>query len=155
MKIKIEDITPRIGSSYPAPYGEKAKDRNKRALGDPAGLTDFGVNLVELPPGAWSSQRHWHSHEDEFVYVLSGVLTMITDEGEVELKAGEAAGFKKADENGHHLVNRRKEPARYLEVGSRSEADAVVYPDIDMFLPAPQTGGSFEKKDGTPYEISE
>lgn len=152
MKIDLTNIKPVIGSSYPEPFNDKAKTRSKLKLGDAAGLTDFGVNLVTLPAGEWSAQRHWHSHEDEFVFVVSGVLSMITDEGEIELKAGDSAGFPKGAANGHHLVNTSNEMAIYLEVGSRSDRDEVFYPDIDMFLPAPETGRWFERKDGTPYE---
>jgi uncharacterized cupin superfamily protein len=148
-KIDISTITPRKGSGYPAPFHEKAAGRFKRALGDAAGLTDFGINLVTLPPRNWSSQRHWHSHEDEFVYVLSGELTLITDAGEEVMKAGDCAGFPKGAADGHHLVNRSTADAVYLEVGTRAEgADVCTYPDIDLAL---TPGRGFTAKDGTPY----
>jgi uncharacterized cupin superfamily protein len=115
-----DSVTPRVGSIYPAPFAEPLKGREKRALGDAAGLSQFGVNLVTLQPGAWSSQRHWHENEDEFIYVLEGEVTLITDAGEQVLKPGLAAGFPAGKTNGHHLVNRSDKPARYFEVGTRA-----------------------------------
>ncbi len=118
-------------------------------MGDPFGLTDFGVNLVELPPGAWSSQRHWHSHEDEFVYILQGHPTLITDEGETELAPGMCAGFKAGEANGHHLVNKTSAPVTYLEMGSRSAEDDGFYSDIDLRILKRAKGGEFTRKDGS------
>jgi uncharacterized cupin superfamily protein len=146
-KIDISAIAPRRGSGYPAPFHEIATDRLKQALGDAAGLTDFGVNLVTLPPGAGSSQRHWHSAEDELVYVLSGELVLVTDAGEEILRAGECAAFAKGVADGHQFINRSEEDAIYLEVGSRRPGDVCRYPDIDMVL----EDGKFHRKDGTPY----
>lgn len=143
-------LPPRKGSGYPQPFAEPAKGREKRALGDPLGLTHFGVNLVKLPPGGFSSQRHWHTHEDEFVFVISGELTLVTDAGEQRLTAGMVAGFPAGNADGHHLVNRGKEPAVYLEVGDRIEADCAHYPDVDLYL----EGGAnprFLHKNGEPY----
>ncbi len=143
---------PHRGSSYPEPFGAAAERRTKRALGDALGLGNFGVNLTRLEPGAWSSQRHWHSHEDEFMLVLEGELTLVTDEGEQVLGPGMAAGFPAGVENGHHLINRADTAAVYLEVGDRRPGeDAVVYPDIDLLLP-PGTGGAvFTNRKGEPY----
>jgi uncharacterized cupin superfamily protein len=122
-------------------------NRVKKPLGDAGGLTDFGVNLVRLPPGEWSSQRHWHTHEDEFVYVLEGELTLITNAGEEILKAGQCAAFPKNAPDGHHLINKSGREAVYLEVGSRREEDVCEYPDIDMrALPS-----GYVHKDGRPY----
>lgn len=154
--VKLPAIDPagvpgRTGSSYPAPFAAVAEGRVKRALGDALGLRNFGVNLVSLPPGGWSSQRHWHSHEDEFVYVLSGELTLVTDSGAQRLARGQAAGFPAGAADGHHLVNNGTETATYLEVGDRRREDAVVYPDIDLHLaPGPQ-GKVFTRKNGEPY----
>lgn len=131
-KIDVKKLPVRKGSGYPAPYHETAGERTKKALGDAGGLTQFGVNLTELPPGAWSSQRHWHSAEDELVYVLSGEVTLITDDGEEVLRAGDVATFPHNTPNGHHLINKSNAPATYLEVGTRSEFDTCYYPDIDM-----------------------
>lgn len=122
----------RRGIAYPPPHNAGFEGREKKALGDAAGLTQFGVNLVTLDPGAMSSLRHWHEREDEFVYVLEGEITLVTEAGETVLAPGMAAGFKAGVADGHHLVNRTGQPARYLEVGSRYDADAVDYPDIDM-----------------------
>jgi uncharacterized cupin superfamily protein len=147
-KINMDAIEPRKGSGYPAPFHETAKERTKRPLGDAGGLTDFGVNLVTLPPGNWSSQRHWHLLEDEFVYVLSGELVLITDEGETILVAGDCAAFPKNRPDGHHLINRTQRDAIYLEVGTRSGKDTVAYPDIDLHL---IMGEGWRRKDGTAY----
>ncbi|MGF1611828.1 MAG: cupin domain-containing protein [Kiloniellales bacterium] len=144
-------VTPRKGSSYPAPFAPPCVEREKRALGDPLGLTQFGVNLTTLPPGSWSAQRHWHQHEDEFVYVLEGEVTLITDAGEQVLSAGMAAGFPAGVEDGHHLVNRSDRPATFLEVGSRAPLEHGVYPDIDMTVEISARKLTFFHKDGTPY----
>ena len=142
----------RKGSSYPEPWKTSCGEREKRALGDALGLNDFGVNLVRLPPGALSSQRHWHSHEDEFVYVLAGELTLITDAGEQLLKPGMAAGFPAGKGDGHHMANKGKDWAVYLEVGNRSLDDETTYPDIDLFLTSGRHGKQrFTKKNGEPY----
>ena len=139
------------GSRYPSPYHEPCAERARQRLGDAAGLTDFGVNLLRLPPGAWSSQRHWHTEADELVYVLAGEVTLVTDEGPELLRAGEAAGFKGADANGHCLRNLSDSDALVLEIGSRIKSDAAHYPDVDLFSP-PAGGAIYEHKDGTPYE---
>lgn len=147
-KIDVTSVFERKGSSYPAPFNEMAKDRVKQGLGDAGGLGDFGVNLTRLPPGAWSSQRHWHLAEDEFVYVLSGELVLVTEKGEETLRAGDCAAFPKNRPDGHHLINRSELTAVYLEVGTRSTGDICTYPDIDMHL---DRARGFTHKDGTPY----
>lgn len=151
-KIAIDDLPERHGSGYPEPFARAAAERIRKILGDPGGLSDFGVNLLQLPPGTWSSQRHWHSHEDEFVYVLSGELVLVTDQGEQTLQAGEAAAFPKNDANGHHLVNRSAALATCLEIGSRNAHDVVVYPDIDLRWDEPH---GYTHRDGTPYPSSD
>ena len=148
-KIDIASIKPRQGSGYPAPFHETAKTRIKRAIGDAGGLSDFGVNLVTLPPGNWSSQRHWHLLEDEFVYVLSGELVLITDAGETRVAAGECAAFPKNTPDGHHFINRSDRDAVYLEIGTRTGKDTASYPDIDLHLVVGQ--GGWTHKNGTPY----
>jgi uncharacterized cupin superfamily protein len=136
-----------VGSRYPAPYAAPCAARVRHRLGDVAGLMDFGVNLLRLPPGTWSSQRHWHTAEDEFVYVLEGEVVLVTDVGEEILRAGDCAGFKAGVKDGHHLQNRSPADALVLEVGSRKAEDAGEYPDIDMrFSP-----DGFSRKDGTPF----
>jgi uncharacterized cupin superfamily protein len=146
-RIDVHQVSPRAGSSYPEPFAQLASSRMKQALGQAGGLIDFGVNLTRLPPGTWSSQRHWHSQEEEFVYVLSGELTMITDAGEEILRAGDCAAFPKNVPNGHHFINQGDETAMYLEMGTRHEADVCTYPDIDLL--ADERG--YVHRDGTPY----
>lgn len=138
-------------SSYPEPFRSRMGDRVKRRLGDACGLSHFGVNLVTLGPGGQSALRHWHSHEDEFIYVLSGELTLITNEGEQTLTAGMAAGFAAGVENGHHFINRSDQPARYLEIGDRIAADQAHYPDDDLIWHKTEDGEIAAHKDGTPY----
>src|ERR1700733_552411 len=133
------------GSGYPAPFDTPCADRQRQRLGNAGGLVDFGVNLMRLPPGNWSSQRHWHSAEDEFVYVLEGELTLIEDAGETLLRAGDCAAFPKNSGNGHHMINRAAATAVYLEVGSRSLTDVATCSDVDMMSPA--ADGRFLHKD--------
>lgn len=146
-KIDVASLQVRKGSGYPEPFRQRALTRTKKRLGDGAGLTDFGVNLTRLPPGEWSSARHWHKLEDEFVYVLEGELVLVTDEGETVMKPGDCAGFPKDTPNGHHLLNRSDKDAVYLEVGSRREGEECFYPDIDLHM----TDAGWLHKDGTPY----
>ena len=125
------------------------KRRRWLRLGDAAGLTQFGVNLVTLEPGVWSSQRHWHEQEDEFVFMVEGELVLVTDSGEEMLRPGDCAGFKAGAHDGHHLINKSNAPARFLVVGSRDAADWGEYPDIDMkFLPG---GGGYTRKNGAAF----
>src|ERR1700690_3638814 len=153
MKKRIDAalLTEIVGTLYPSPFDEPCRARGGTKLGDPAGLTQYGVNLLRLPPGAWSSQRHWHSHSDEFIYVLSGKVMLVTNEGEEILRAGDAAGFKAADPNGHCLQNRSGAVATVLEVGTRLAADSADYPDIDMTAPAGGKPALYTHRDGTPY----
>ena len=148
-KIDIRAVPERKGSGYPAPFHLKAGERVRQALGDAGGLNDFGINLLRLPSGAWSSQRHWHNAEDEFVYVLSGEVTLVADEGEQVLRAGDCAAFPKNQANGHHLINKSTGPAIVLEIGTRSTEDVCEYPDIDMRIDA--RIGHYTHRDGTPY----
>ncbi len=152
-KVDLSKAPQRTGTRYPAPFAEPCKARVLKALGDAAGLTQFGVNLVRLPPGTWSSQRHSHSHEDEFLYVLEGRATLVMDEGEEELGPGDCVGWKGGVKNGHHLQNRSREDVVFLVVGSRIPEDRPEYPDVDLALPPGRAGGTFgfTKKDGTPY----
>ncbi len=149
-KIDISAIPVRVGTGYPDPLNEACAGRTRKRLGDAGGLQSFGVNLMTLPPGKWSSQRHWHSHEDEFVYVLHGELTLVEDTGEVLLRAGECACFPKGTGNGHHLKNNSSSVAVYLEVGSRHPDDLTTCSDID--LKSSNRDGAFVHKDGTPYQ---
>jgi uncharacterized cupin superfamily protein len=147
-KLDLTSIPKHKGSHYPAPFDREVADRVRQRLGDAGGLTQFGVNLLQLPPGAWSSQRHWHLLEDEFVFVVSGAVVLITDQGEEALRAGDCAAFPRNSPDGHHLVNRSDTTAVCLEIGTRMTGERAVYPDIDM-LYDPQLG--FTHKDGTPY----
>jgi uncharacterized cupin superfamily protein len=131
-KIDIASAEEKRGAGYPAPFDKPCAARLRKRLGDAGGLNDFGVNLLTLMPGVWSSQRHYHSHEDEFVYVVSGEVVLVTDAGEQVLRTGDCAAFPKAAANGHHLINRSSEPAMCLEVGTRAAKDRTVYPDIDL-----------------------
>src|SRR5579871_6263312 len=134
-KISLDKAPTRVGTDYPPPLDKPCATRTRTRLGDAAGLTQFGVNLLRLPAGAWSSQRHWHLTEDEFVYVLEGEVVLVTDHGEETLHPGDCAGFKAGDPNGHHFQNRSIKEAVLLEVGSRNpEGDGAEYPDIDLKL---------------------
>jgi uncharacterized cupin superfamily protein len=144
-------VTPRTSSLYPKPFDAPLEGRAKRALGDPLGLGQFGVNLVTLAPGAWSSQRHWHHEEDEFIYVLQGEVTLVTDAGEKTLRPGMAAGFPAGRPDGHHLINRSDLPVLYLEVGTRAPNEVAEYSDIDMVARKENGRFFFTRKNGEPY----
>jgi uncharacterized cupin superfamily protein len=151
-RIDIKAIEPRVGSGYPPPYDAPVALRERRALGDAAGLTRFGVNLLRLPPGCWSSQRHWHENEDEFVFVVAGEVVLVTDRGEETLRAGDAVGFRAGDADAHHLQNRGDGEALVLEIGNRSEREAIHYAEADLMLVRTEAGaGGFTHRDGSPY----
>ena len=145
------DVPVRSGAPYPEPFRALVAGRHKQALGDACGLTHYGVNLTRLDPGAASSQRHWHTRQDEFVYVLEGEPTLVTDAGEQQLRPGMVAGFPAGRADGHQLINRTDRPALVLEVGDRPADDEVEYPDIDMARRIIDGAGTFTRKDGTPY----
>jgi uncharacterized cupin superfamily protein len=148
-----ESLPPRSSSGYPEPYRSRVMPREKRALGDAFGLTKIGVNLTTLPPGKESSMRHWHTHEDELIYVLEGEVVLRTDAGEHVLRAGMCAGFPAGVQDGHQLINRSDRPARYLEISIRDPADEASYsdPDVDMQYRITPDGGRFTRRDGTPH----
>lgn len=146
-KIDLHKTEIRRGSRYPAPFHETGIDKFRHRLGLAAGLTQFGVNRLTLNPGVWSSQRHWHTHDEEFIMVLEGEVTLITDAGEEVLRAGDCAGFKAGAPDGHHIINRSDRVAVVLEIGTDHEDDVCTYPDIDM--QATQAG--YLHKDGAPY----
>jgi uncharacterized cupin superfamily protein len=150
-RIDAATLTPIIGTTYPQPFDQPCRSRERVKLGDEAGLTQYGVNLLRLPPGAWSSQRHWHTHEDEFVFVVSGEVVLVTDAGDEVLRAGEAAGFKAGDPDGHCLQNRSAADAIVLEIGSRVAGNSAHYPDIDMVAPAGGKPAAYTRRDGTAY----
>ena len=148
-KIDVAKVPERKGVGYPQPFDALSAERIRQRLGNAGGLTDFGINLMSLPPGNWSSQRHWHSHEDEFVFVLEGELVLIEDGGETVLRAGDCAAFPRGTGDGHHMINRSDAVAVYLEIGSRHADDVTICSDIDMM--STNTDGRFVHKDGTPY----
>ncbi len=141
-----------VGTDYPPPHDALCSHVERRVLGDRFGLTQFGVNLVRLPAGQASAQRHWHHREDEFVMVLRGNLTLVTDAGEQEVGPGMVAGFPAGVADGHHLVNKAAEDAVYLEVGTRAELEQCDYPDIDLHYEQDEDGWRYLHKDGTPYD---
>lgn len=151
MLINLENVPERKGSSYPEPFKALVTGRSKQRLGDAAGLKNFGVNLVKLKPGSWSSLRHWHSKQDEFIYILEGEVILITDSGEQILKSGDSAGFPAGEADAHHLINRSDSIVVYLEIGDRSARDRVSYPDMDIEAKLGSQGWIFTHKDGSPY----
>ena len=145
------ESTRKVG--YPEPFRSRMGEREKRRLGDRFGLSQFGANLVTLGAGGQSALRHWHTHEDELVYVLSGELVLVTDAGEQVVGPGMVIGFPAGSQDAHHFVNRSGAPAQYLEIGSRVEADMAYYPDDDMKWQVVAEGRWIAAhKDGTPYE---
>jgi uncharacterized cupin superfamily protein len=146
------DVEERRRSSYPEPYRSLVAGRAKRALGDACGLTQFGVNLVTLAPGAQSALRHWHTLEDEFVYVLEGEVALVTNTGEQRLTPGMCAGYAAGSKDAHHFVNRSERPARFLEIGSRVPGDNAFYPDDDLMWIENEAGVYPAHKDGRTYE---
>ena len=154
--MKLPDIEPstvpeKRGSGYPEPFRSRMGDRVKRRLGDACGLTKFGVNLVTLGPGGQSALRHWHTLDDEFVYVLSGELVLVSNEGSQVLRAGMAAGYPAGKKDAHHFINRSKAPATYLEIGTRVEGDNAFYPDDDLMWGFDENGEYAAHKDGRRY----
>jgi len=153
-KIDIAKASVRTRSVYPDPWGAVTQGREKTALGDVAGLTQFGVNLTRLKPGAASALRHWHETEDEFVYVIEGEIVLIEDGGTTVLRPGDAAGFKAGVSNGHHLVNKSQRDALYLEVGTRAKRERAHYSDVDLVYDRDESGFRFSRRSGEPYPKS-
>ena len=150
-KIDISKVAVRTGSIYPQEFQGVVAGREKRALGNVAGLTQFGVNFTTLKPGAASALRHWHEQEDEFVYILEGEVVLVENEGETILHAGDAAGFKAGVNNGHQLINRSTHDVIYLEIGTRSNNEVAHYPDVDLALKGEAGKFVFTHKSGQPY----
>lgn len=151
-KIDIANTPVRTRTVYPGAYAEIVKGRSKQRLGDAGGLSQFGVNLTRLAPGAASAHRHWHEAEDEFVYVLEGEVMLVEDDGETLLRTGDAAAFKAGVANGHHLVNRGDRDAVFLEVGTRSENEVCTYtdPNVDMRFVQKNGKPAVTRKNGKP-----
>ncbi|MFO0567148.1 MAG: cupin domain-containing protein [Polyangiaceae bacterium] len=146
------DVPAVTRSGYPEPYRSRVLPREKRALGAALGLSHVGVNLTTLPPGKESSMRHFHTLEDEFVFVLEGEVVLVTDEGEQTLVAGTCAGFPAGARDGHQLVNRSDRPARYLEISNRHPDDSAEYSDVDLaYQKGPDGGALFTRKDGSEF----
>ncbi len=145
------NVPVKTGGDHPEPFRARVAAREKRSLGEALGLGNFGVNLVRLPPSAVSTLRHWHSRQDEFVYVVAGELTLVTEGGAQLLTVGMAAGFPAGVPDGHVLENRTESDALYLEVGDRTEGDEVDYPDIDLLVRQVDGEECYVHKDGTPY----
>lgn len=150
-KVDIDALEWTGGSGYPAPFATLMAGRVRKRLGNAGGLTQFGVNLTRLEPGAMSALRHWHEREDEFVYILSGEAVLIEDGGETVLQPGDAAAFRAGVANGHHLVNRSEAPATYLEIGTRAAGERGHYPDDDLAVTKTDGAFTFTRKDGTPF----
>jgi uncharacterized cupin superfamily protein len=143
--LHTDEVAKRVGTDYPAPHDVPCRQRGRRRLSDAFSLSQFGANLLELAPGAWSSQRHWHERQDEFLYVLEGEVTLVTNEGETVLWPGMFSGFRAGVANGHHLVNRSSAVARVLEVGTRTAEETAHYSDIDMIY---REGEGYLTRDG-------
>jgi len=151
MLINPENILEKTGTNYPEEFKSIVAGRYRKRLGDVAGLKNFGVNLTRLLPGSCSALRHWHTKQDEFIYIVSGELVLVTDEGEQILTAGMAAGFPAGVANGHHLINRSNADAVYLEIGDRTPDDEADYPDVDLIAKSTPEGCIFSRKDGSLY----
>jgi uncharacterized cupin superfamily protein len=145
------DVPEATGTNYPEPFKATVAGRAKRRLGDALGLKSFGVNLTTLAPGAASALRHWHTHEDEFIYVVVGELVLVTSDGEQLLSPSMCAGFPAGKPDGHCLVNRSGKEAVYLEIGERRLEDAVSYPDDDLAAITTPQGRHLTRKDGAPF----
>ncbi|MEZ2318425.1 MAG: cupin domain-containing protein [Microcoleus sp.] len=152
MIVNPEDVAEITTSNYPQQFKPVVAGRVKKRLGNAAGLKNFGVNLVRLAPGSCSALRHWHSCQDELIYVLEGDVSLVTNAGEQVLKPGMAAGFPAGDVDGHHLVNRSNSDVVYLEIGDRTSGDSAHYPDDDLIAQASGNGWIFTRKNGEVYE---
>ena len=150
-KVDIAKVPVKSGTFYPAQFQAECKGRHKQALGDAIGLTQFGVNITRIEPGQTSALRHWHEQEDEFIYMLEGELVLTENDGEVVLKAGDAAGFKAGSGIAHRLINRSNRDAVYFEVGTRAKTERVHYPDADLELVRDEKGRRYLHRNGAPY----
>ena len=151
-KLDLSAVPVKSGSIYPEPYAAQMQGRSSLRLGQAGGLTQFGVNLVILAPGARSSLRHWHRSEDEFVMVTQGECVLVQDAGETLMRAGDCAAFPAGDPDGHCLVNRSAAEARFLVAGSRAASEVVEYSDVDLVLHQQSGSARFTYRDGTPWQ---
>jgi len=152
MVIDPQDVPNQTTSNYPQQFQAAVAGRTRKRLGDAAGLKNFGVNLVTLAPGSCSALRHWHSHQDEFVYLVAGEATLVTDAGAQVLKPGMMAAFPAGQADGHHLINHTSAVVSYLEIGDRTPEDQVTYPDHDLIATTNSHGRVFTHQDGTLHE---
>jgi uncharacterized cupin superfamily protein len=150
-KVEIGKVPVDASTLYPQQFRKVVDGREKQKIGMAAGLTQFGVNLTRIKPGAASALRHWHQHEDEFIFMIEGELVLIENEGETVLRPGDAAGFKAGVDNGHCLVNRTARDALYLEVGTRAASERVDYPDVDCVLERDGASITYMRRSGEPY----
>lgn len=150
-KLDLSLVPVKTGSIYPSPYAEMMAGRTSLRLGDAGGLTQFGVNLVTLQPGALSSLRHWHLNEDEFVMVTEGECTLVQDAGETLMRSGDCAAFPAGDPDGHHFINRTDRVARFLVVGSKAPREVATYSDVDLQVEIAAGKARFTYKDGTDW----
>lgn len=148
-KIDLSNAKIITGTAYPNEFSFECQERIRRKIGNLGGISDFGVNITMLPPNCWSSQRHWHTHEDEMIYIIEGEAVLVENDLETSLKAGDFAAFPKNSKNGHHLINKSDRPVIYIEIGSRNMNDVTYCSDIDM--KSANSDGIFTKNDGTPY----
>jgi uncharacterized cupin superfamily protein len=151
-KIDLSTIPVKTGSLYPEPYAALMAGRSSLRLGDAAGLTQFGVNLVTLEPGAVASLRHWHLKEDEFAIVLEGDLILVEDEGETAMRPGDCAAWKAGVANGHRFVNRSDRPGRFLVIGSKAPDEVASYSDVDFMIHMNEGKPRFTYRDGTDWK---
>lgn len=151
MKLDLAQVPVRTGTIYPEPYAQLVAGRTYLRLGEGGGLTQFGVNLVTLEPGALSSLRHWHQNEDEFVMMTEGVCIMVTDQGETEMRPGDCAAFPAGRADGHHFINRSAAPARFLVVGTKAPSEVATYSDVDMMVHIAEGKARFTHKDGSDW----
>jgi uncharacterized cupin superfamily protein len=149
-KIEITKVPAQQIASYPREFAQVISGREKQKLGDEVGLTQFGVNITRIKAGSASALRHWHEHEDEFIYIIDGELVLHENDGETVLKAGDAAGFKAGSGVAHCLINRTARDAVYLEVGTRAKSERVHYPDVDFMMERDDNGRRYFRKSGTP-----
>jgi uncharacterized cupin superfamily protein len=150
-RIAVDQIALDTATNYPSPFNKAVEGRARKRLARTAGLTQFGVNLCTLKPGAASSQRHWHENEDELVYMLEGEVVLCEDDGETVLKPGDAAAWRAGVANGHCLINRSDRDAVFLEIGSRATVERAHYSDIDMMALRDDNGFRYSRKNGEPY----
>ncbi|MFZ1468179.1 MAG: cupin domain-containing protein [Paracoccaceae bacterium] len=151
-KLNLHAVPEKTGSIYPQPYAAVVKGRTSLRLGQAGGLTQFGVNLVTLEPGALSSLRHWHLHEDEFVMITEGECVLIEDAGETPMAPGDCAAFPANTGDGHHFVNRSDQPARFLVIGTKAPREVATYSDVDLRVELAGGEAQFTYRDGTPYK---